>query len=416
MTEHKDKEVRRLKKAKITVMRSPLFALWSGVMMVGTTEVRDDIPTAATNGRDEYYGRGLIKLLNDKMLAFVVLHENGHKMLRQLTIWKKLFDINPKIANIACDHVVNLMLLEADPNETVIEFPKIDGKPIGHADKRFTNWNAKRIFDTLLEEEDKNGGSGGGGGGGRGEDSEGAGGSPFEDGFDEHDWQGAKDMTAEEKRELERELDEAIRNGQMAHQRMNGNKAGSMSRELGDLLAPKIDWREALAEFVRSMCNANDTSSWRRVNRRFLHSGIYMPSMIGERVERIVVGVDTSGSIAGAELSRFLSEVKAVADNVRPEFLDLYYWDAQVASHEAYDEGNMSTLVASTKPKGGGGTDPRCLMDLLNKERAQPDCIIMLTDGYVPAWGDDWPAPILWVVCNGNNTSATSGKTVHIND
>ena len=44
---------RRVKKAKITLMRKPEFALWSGIMMVGKTEVRDGFPSAATNGRDE---------------------------------------------------------------------------------------------------------------------------------------------------------------------------------------------------------------------------------------------------------------------------------------------------------------------------------------------------------------------------
>ena len=47
------KEERRLKKVKIALMRNSRFALWSGILMVGRTYVRDDIPSACTNGRDE---------------------------------------------------------------------------------------------------------------------------------------------------------------------------------------------------------------------------------------------------------------------------------------------------------------------------------------------------------------------------
>ena len=41
-----EKAERRVKRAKITLMRNPKFALWSGIMMVGKTSVSDDMPTA----------------------------------------------------------------------------------------------------------------------------------------------------------------------------------------------------------------------------------------------------------------------------------------------------------------------------------------------------------------------------------
>ena len=153
MSEVKDKIERRLKKAKITLMRNPKYVMWSGIMMIGTTEVRDDIPTACTNGRDELYGRAFIDTLNDKELAFVVLHENLHKAFRHLTLWRKLFNDDPRLANMACDHVINLMLVESDTNEDHIAMPRKDGKVIGCLDKRFSKMNAKQVFDILKQEE-----------------------------------------------------------------------------------------------------------------------------------------------------------------------------------------------------------------------------------------------------------------------
>jgi len=396
------KAERKLKKVKIDLMRNPKFALWSGIMMVGKTSVVEGIPTACTNGRDEMYGLEFITKLDHKTLGFIILHENLHKAFRHLTTWAKLYKEDPKLANMACDYVINLMLVDMDVGETVIAFPRHeDGSRMGLYDPRFKGMHTKQVFD-ILKQEKEEGGEGGKGG----------------EGFDDHDWEGAAEISGEDKKELEREIDQALRQGIIADQKMNGKGAGGLSRELGDLLQPQIDWREALREFVSSFCNAKDTSSWRRVNRRMLAQDVYMPSLVGEKVGHIVIGIDTSGSIGAQELNTFLSEVKSIVDDVHPDALDLIYWDGDVAAHEVYDMATMSNLVSSTKPMGGGGTDPTCMMRYLKEKNIKPECIIQLTDGYISNWGDQWEAPILWVITesnyNSNKIVSPVGKTVHI--
>ena len=396
------KAERKLKKVKIDLMRNPKFALWSGIMMVGKTSVVEGIPTACTNGRDEMYGLEFITKLDHKALGFVILHENLHKAFRHLTTWVKLYKEDAQLANMACDYVINLMLVDMDVGESIIAFPRTeDGERMGLYDPRFKGMHTKQVFD-ILKQEKEEGGEGGKGG----------------EGFDDHDWEGASEISGEDKKELEREIDQALRQGIIADQKMNGSGKGGLSRELGDLLQPQIDWREALREFVSSFCNAKDTSSWRRVNRRMLAQDVYMPSLVGEKVGHIVVGIDTSGSIGVQELNTFLSEVKSIVEDVHPDALDLIYWDGAVAAHEVYDMATMSNLVSSTKPMGGGGTDPTCMMHYLKEKNIKPECIIQLTDGYINNWGDQWEAPILWVITesnyNSNKIVSPVGKTVHI--
>ena len=399
-------EERKVQKAKIPLMRDPRFALWSGILMVGRTSVVDNIPTACTNGRDERYGRKFVATLKEPELNFVVLHENLHKAYRHLTTWKKLHDESHSLANAACDYVINLKLKDLDPSERTIAMPKwadgeLKGKPMGLVDERFRGMNAKQVFD-LLKDEQKSGGSGKGEGG---------------EGFDYHEWDGAKEMTEEEKKVLEREIDQAIRQGVMAHQKIAGTGAGELDRDLLDLLEPKVDWREMLREFVKSTCHAKDTSSWRRVNRRFLSMGTYMPSLIGEKVGHLVVAVDTSGSVGQEELSGFLTEVRGIAEEVKPSQVDLIYWDSHVAAHEEYTEGMVGDIINSTKPRGGGGTSPSCVSEYLKEKRIEPECIIVLTDGYVGNdWGSDWTAPVLWAIVGGNDCVADNGKTIHVKD
>jgi predicted metal-dependent peptidase len=395
-------EERKLQKAKIALMRSPKFALLSGILMVGKTRVDDNVPTACTNGRDERYGRAFVKELSDKELNFLVAHEGYHKMYRHLTTWRKLYDEDHSLANSACDYVINLQLQDIDPNETLIAMPRYrdgphKGERMGLVDERFRGMNTKQVFDILKQEKkDGNGGDG-------------------EGGFDVHDWADAKNMSDADKKELLKEIDQAIRQGIMAHQKIAGTGAGGLDRELEGLLEPKVDWREVLREFVKATCNAKDTSSWRRVNRRFLSTGTYMPSMIGEKVGHLVIGIDTSGSIGGSELAEFLSEVKAIAEDVNPEVVDLLYWDGDVAAHEVYEGSEVSNIVSSTKPKGGGGTSPSCVSTYLKEKGIKPECIIMLTDGYVGGdWGSDWTAEVLWCIVGGNDEVAPNGKTVHV--
>ena len=150
-------EERKLQKAKISLMRDPKFALLSGVMMVGSTRVDDNIPTACTNGRDERYGRKFIQSLKESELNFVVAHEAGHKMYRHMTTWKRLHTEDARLANNAMDYVINLMLKDLDPTSRTISMPvyrdgPMKGKQMGLCDERFRGMNTKQVFDILKQE------------------------------------------------------------------------------------------------------------------------------------------------------------------------------------------------------------------------------------------------------------------------
>ena len=170
-----EQTARKLKRAKISLMRSPKFALWSGIMMIGKTELVNNIPTACTDGCNEFYSEDFVRELPDKQVAFVVLHENLHKGMRHLTIWRKLYDEDAKLANMACDYVINGIAVKCDPTGEVIELPMRDGKCIALIDSRFDGMNTKKVFDILKQEKQDQGDGDGDGDGG----------------LDTHDWEGA---------------------------------------------------------------------------------------------------------------------------------------------------------------------------------------------------------------------------------
>jgi predicted metal-dependent peptidase len=119
-------------------MRSKQFCLFAGVLSIGKVTFTEDLPTAATNGRDVMYNPNFIDTLTDKQLTFVVLHEALHKVFQHMTIWRKLWKENPMLANIAADYVVNNTIVEADPHGEVASMPEMC-----LYDKRFANMTTK---------------------------------------------------------------------------------------------------------------------------------------------------------------------------------------------------------------------------------------------------------------------------------
>jgi predicted metal-dependent peptidase len=388
------------------LMRNPTYAHLSGIFMTGSTEVVDDVPTACTNGRDVLYGREFFVQHTEKEQRAIVLHENWHKALRQLFIWNKLFKENPQLANIAADYVVNLLIFDADPLRKEVSLP---GSAL--LDQRYRNMDTGEVYRLLKQEAQQNqsvtlytvG------------DPAGVkvpvnpDGSLPDDtpGMDDHNWEDATALPADKQRKWDEAIDRALRQGGM----MAGKVGGGVPRAVTDTLVPKVDWRALLEEFITEICAGHDMSSWKRPNRRWVGRGVYLPSLVGESIGRMVVGIDTSGSI-GEELRLFLGAMQDIALKLQPAGVDLLYWDSRVCNHEVYTPDNYHALITSTRPKGGGGTDPQCVVDYLKTKRMEPLCCVMLTDGHVGSWGHPWPCPVIWGITS--DKVAKNGKSVKI--
>ena len=377
----------RLQKAVMSIMAHDKYVGLSSVLMIGDRTVDDTVPTACTNGRDETYGRAFVDGLNDAELRFLILHECYHKMYQHLTTWKHLYKKHPQVANAACDYVINIQLVDGDNGEGFIKMPDV-----GLLDAEYRNMDSAQVFHKIYDSLPE------------GDDGSGVG-----DSLDDHGWEEAEQLSEEDKGDLEREVEEAIRQGVL----VAGKLGSGGARDLEALLKPQIDWRDVLREFISATCAGKDFSTWARPNRRFVSTGVYMPSGISQSVGELVVAVDTSASIGQRELTTFLSEIKSVCDNVRPDRIRLLYWDTKVCADETYNHAETDTLVQSTKPAGGGGTDVSCVSEYMAEHKINPQAVIVFTDGYVFDWGT-WTCPILWAIYGFERAKPDCGKVVHI--
>lgn len=373
--------LQRIQRTHVRLMRSEKFAFMSGIVACGNVTI-SDCPTAYTDGWNVVYGDKFISKLTDNELAFLVLHENFHKLMRQLTVWTSLFKTDATRANMAADYVVNLMIADLDPNETVASV--IDSALL---DAQYRNMSTKEVFEAL------------------GKRGKGKGASDNPEPMDAHGW--GQEVTPEEQRERDKMIEVATRQGAILAGKLNGN----LPRGVLEVLEPKVNWREALRDFVTSVTNGRDASTWRRPNRRHLHQGVYMPSMYSESMGELIVAIDTSGSIRERELSEFASELVSICDTMAPSKLTLLWWDATVCGVQEF-EGDYTGLASALIPVGGGGTSFRCVGEYIHGNNLMPECVIALTDGYVSDWGAPLECPTLFAITS--NITAPYGVTVRM--
>jgi len=373
---------KKIERANVRMMGHKATLAYSSILMIGSTTIDDNFPTACTNGRDKIYGRGFVDSLSDAQINGLILHEAKHVMYQHGYIWKHLSKENAQLANMAMDYVINLEIQDLHKeNPSFIELP--EGALL---DEQYRGMDTQEVFNKLKQQ-----------GKGKGEGGE--------EGFDVHDF---NSLTDEQKKDLSGQIEQAIRQGAL----MAGKMGGDTDRSFGALMEPKVNWKEQLREFVSATVSGKDDSTWRRPNRRWLQHDMYMPSTISETMGNLVVVIDTSGSIDEELASSFLSEVKGICDNVSPEQIHLLCCDAEVQSHELFSREDYGSLLNKRKFKGGGGTDMRVALDYVHQKQLNPELILVLTDGITP-YPTELRSPTLWGIV-GTQINSPVGTTIHI--
>ena len=88
--------------------------------------------------------------------------------------------------------------------------------------------------------------------------------------------------------------------------RGRGKLPGALSRLIQSVVNPVVDWRDVLREYIST--HARNDYVWSPPNRRYVHQGLYLPSLRSEELGDVALAVDTSGSITQSVLDRFASE------------------------------------------------------------------------------------------------------------
>ena len=306
--------------------------------------------------------------------------------------------------NASADYVVNDVIMHLN-DKLLCKLP--DG---GLYHDKFHNWSVKQVYDYLKKENSeraKNAQSLQGEGEGDG-NPQGGRGMPTET-LDEHDFSASEQMTPEQVGELSDKIDKALRQGGI----LAGRMGSKLPRAIEDLLAPKIDWRHELRDFVTSSTKGSDEFTWRRFNKRLMANDIYMPSLETENVGELIIAIDTSGSIGSLELTEFASELASICSVCSPSGVRVLWWDTEVHGEQKFEPSQYGNIAGLLKPLGGGGTHVSSVSEYINKHKIVAEGVIVFTDGYVEndiQWNIS--APTMWLVTQNENLKVPSGKII----
>lgn len=379
----------RVQAANIDCMRHPKFALLSGVICMGKSEVKEGIPTAATDGKNKYYGAEFIKPMNRKQLRYLVLHENFHVALKHCLLFKDWTKRAPQLTNIAQDFVVNALIEELDPDFKFVERPS-DSLCI---DAKYKGWSFPQVFNDLLKDAKI---------------------VEIKQSLDDHmegDGEG-DDRDADAEGKLSKQIDDANRQGEMIARKLAGKEGGG--RDIFGLAKERqTNWRDPLQDFIQSVCAGDDNSRFCPPNKRLLASGFVMPSHFSETIGELIIAADTSGSMTGYYPIVF-GEVARICQHVKPERVRVLWWDTSVCGEQEFKPDQYDQIATLMKPKGGGGTTPDVVVKYISKKKIDAKAIVWLSDGYLGCSDPVTPMPSLWGIVDNDDFVAAHGKTLHI--
>ena len=164
------------------------------------------------------------------------------------------------------------------------------------------------------------------------------------------------------------------------HQALNlakaqGKTPGAVEETVRDAHRSTLDWRSLLRRYMTDAA-ARDYS-WSVPNRRFIDSGLYLPSIRSEGMGTLAVIIDTSGSVDSDALAGFWSEVREVAAEIEPDRTVVLQVDAAVQDEEHYAPGELPERIVV---KGRWGTDFRPGFARLAEQGVRPAVCLYFTD------------------------------------
>ncbi len=176
--------------------------------------------------------------------------------------------------------------------------------------------------------------------------------------------------------------------------RAEGKIPGQVEETVKGAHASTLDWRTLLRRYMTDA--AKRDYSWSLPNRRFIDSGLYLPSIRSEGMETIAVIVDTSGSLPAATLAAFWAELREVASEIRPESVVVLQVDTIVQDAAEYASDELPEEIAL---KGRGGTDFRPGFEWLDEQGIHPAVCLYFTDMECSSYPEAEP-PFPVIFCN----------------
>jgi predicted metal-dependent peptidase len=340
-----------------------------GVLLSMTDFIQEEsIPTMATDGTKVFYNPEFTMKIADDEVFGVLLHEISHCIYLHCTQKRRMNRAHHRW-NVATDYAINLEIKNLGY--------KLPGGLL--LDDKYRDLAAEQIYDKLPEDcSDKQT-------------------------FDVH----IENSDSSEWDDMEDKIVTAYEMTKDAKSR--GDIPAGIKRWIDKIRRSKVRWERVFHQYIGNAL-AKDDYSYTRVNKRFLGQDIYLPDLRSHTLGKVVVAIDTSGSIDKEQLQQFAAEIHKISGLI--DELTVITCDAQV--HEVVKIHKFQNFMDKLKFKGGGGTSHQPVFKKIKELHLEPELFVGLTDMYSDIDQIKKPQyPVLWV-STSEVDKAAFGKVVQI--
>jgi len=162
--------------------------------------------------------------------------------------------------------------------------------------------------------------------------------------------------------------------------KLHGSASGFFAKEIDLSVNARIPWYHLLRQWLFESVKTD----WRSFpfSKKHLWRGFFMPSVGIEIPPEIVFAIDTSASMSQGEISRAGAEVRALRETF-PCRLTIIQCDAAIQNVDRYDAGDPTVIPDSIEVKGRGGTDFRPVFKWVKaKQESSLPIVVYATDGF----------------------------------
>jgi len=162
------------------------------------------------------------------------------------------------------------------------------------------------------------------------------------------------------------------------------NKYNGLQIEIDTLIKPQIDLQDILKEYLISSLFEKETT-FNRPNKRYIHSGLYLPgNKKSDELIEVYIALDSSSSVSLDEYKKFLGVIKDVCEGFYEYKVTILPFDKFVKTEHIISFDSFNPLKEDDLfiPKSDGGTDFNQVLKYLKSTNIRSEnLLLVLTDG-----------------------------------
>lgn len=166
-----------------------------------------------------------------------------------------------------------------------------------------------------------------------------------------------------------------------------GKSSSNFEQIVGGLLEPKVDWKSKLARIIRNCGQRIETSEEEEeINKRLTHIHGFTFKDFYSYTPKIIIGLDTSGSMGGLH-DQCAAEIAKINKDREIRLIEI---DTEIKQDYTVKNGEIEKAIKNAKfgISGYGGTQMAPFYQLLLEEKAEGNVVILMSD--YELFGDDF--------------------------